>query len=92
MSSQAVSSPASTYRGNDKLLLGIVLAVLTFWLFAGSAGTVAPAILRDINGGGVNYVDAASMNLAVSITALFSGLFIVLMGGLADKSAACASP
>lgn len=85
MSSQAVSSPASTYRGNDKLLLGIVLAVLTFWLFAGSAGTVAPAILRDINGGGVNYVDAASMNLAVSITALFSGLFIVLMGGLADK-------
>ena len=25
------------------------------------------------------------MNLAVSITALFSGLFIVVMGGLADK-------
>ena len=25
------------------------------------------------------------MNIAVSITALFSGIFIVVMGGLADK-------
>jgi MFS transporter, DHA2 family, multidrug resistance protein len=24
----------SQYHGNDKLLLGIVLAVVTFWLFA----------------------------------------------------------
>lgn len=71
-------------RGNDKLLLGIVLAVITFWLFAGSAGTVAPAILDDVNST-TERLDAAAMNLAVSITALFSGLFIVLLGGLADR-------
>ena len=80
----AVDTTDSGFQGNDKLLLGIVLAVVTFWLFAGSAGTVAPSIMEDINTT-KEYVDASSMNLAVSITALFSGLFIVLMGGLADR-------
>lgn len=85
MSSPATATGETTgFRGNDKLLLGIVLAVVTFWLFAGSAGTVAPSIMEDINST-KEYVDASSMNLAVSITALFSGLFIVLMGGLADR-------
>ncbi len=73
------------YRGNDKLLLGMVLAVTAFWLFAGTAGTVAPAIMSDINAGGTEYVDVDAMNFAVSVTALFSGLFIVLMGGIADR-------
>ncbi|MGN2367553.1 MFS transporter [Actinotignum sp. UMB0459] len=68
------------YRGTEKLLYGIVLAVVTFWLFAGTAATVAPNIMEDLGN-----VDAAGMNLAVSITGLFSGLFMVLMGGLADK-------
>ncbi|MDE1565148.1 MAG: MFS transporter [Actinotignum sanguinis] len=68
------------YRGTEKLLWGIVLAVVTFWLFAGTAATVAPNIMEDLGS-----VDAAGMNLAVSITGLFSGLFMVLMGGLADK-------
>jgi len=89
MSSSAVAAPAAAtpkaYQGTDKLLFGIVLAVITFWLFAGTAGTVAPAIMKDINSGGTTYIEAASMNLAVSITALFSGLFIVLMGGTADR-------
>ena len=85
MTTAAPSAPAAQgYRGTEKLLWGIVLAVLTFWLFAGTAGTVAPQILRDINSS-QQYVDAASMNLAVSVTALFSGLFIVMMGGFADK-------
>lgn len=84
----AAVAPAQSgpvYKGTEKLLWGIVLAVITFWLFAGTAGTVAPAIMKDINSGGTTYVEAASMNLAVSITALFSGLFIVLMGGTADR-------
>lgn len=81
----AGSDPAETgYQGTDRLLLGIVLAVVTFWLFAGTAGTVAPAIMEDVNTDR-EIVDAASMNLAVSVTALFSGLFIVLMGGTADR-------
>ena len=85
MSTTATTSPTTTpYQGTEKLLWGIVLAVVTFWLFAGTAGTVAPEIMREINTN-QQYVDAASMNLAVSITALFSGMFIVLMGGLADR-------
>ncbi len=81
----AVKAPAKQgYQGTDKLLLGIVLAVMGFWLFAGTAGTVAPAIMNDINATN-EYLDVNSMNLAVSITSLFSGLFIVLMGGIADK-------
>ncbi|MGJ9626802.1 MFS transporter [Actinotignum sp. GS-2025b] len=83
---QAGTAPAGNppqetgYRGTEKLLWGIVLAVVTFWLFAGTAATVAPNIMEDLGN-----VDAAGMNLAVSITGLFSGLFMVLMGGLADK-------
>jgi len=88
---QAVATPAKpTYQGNDKLLLGIVLGVLTFWMFAGTVGTVARAILTDLNGGPIDeiaepLISLNQMNLAVSITALFSGLFIVFMGGLADR-------
>ncbi|SDB80789.1 MFS transporter, DHA2 family, multidrug resistance protein [Raineyella antarctica] len=85
MSTTAQASPQTKpYQGTEKLLWGIVLAVVTFWLFAGTAGTVAPEIMRQINSP-KEYVDKASMNLAVSITALFSGMFIVLMGGLADR-------
>lgn len=89
---QAVAAPAAkpTFQGNDKLLTGIVLGVLTFWLFAGTVGTIARAILTDINGGPIDdiatpLVDLNQMNLAVSVTALFSGLFIVVFGGLADR-------
>ncbi|NKY22707.1 MFS transporter [Cellulomonas denverensis] len=85
MSSATSPAPTTTgYRGSAKLLTGIVLGVLTFWLFAGSMGTVAPNVLADINAG-AEHISASAMNMAVSITALFSGLFIVLMGGLADK-------
>nr|WP_120492199.1 MFS transporter [Corynebacterium lactis] len=76
---------AGEFEGNDRLLFGIVLAVLTFWLFAGTAGTVAPEIARDINVGGHVYLSAAAMNFAVSVTALVSGLLIVLGGSLADR-------
>ncbi|OIQ80070.1 quinolone resistance protein NorB [mine drainage metagenome] len=90
--SQVVSRPTvqEGFQGNDKLLAGIVLGVLTFWMFAGTVGTVARAILTDINGGPVDrvahpLVSLSQMNLAVSITALVSGLFIVFLGGLADR-------
>lgn len=78
------NSPA--YHGSERLLWGIVLGVITFWLFAGTTGTVAPSILKDINAGSAKqFIDVNAMNLAVSITALFSGIFIVVMGGLADR-------
>src|SRR5690606_10261565 len=83
----APARPASQqgFQGNDKLLLGLVLALTAYWLLAMTAGTVAPDILADINAGGTEHVDVNAMNLAVSLAALFSGLFIVLMGGIADR-------
>ncbi len=88
--SEAAPTTEVGFRGNDKLLTGIVLGVLTFWMFAGTIGTVARSVLTDINGGPIDqvanpHVNLNQMNLAVSITALFSGMFIVFMGGLADR-------
>lgn len=88
--SEAVPVSGQRFKGTDKLLTGIVLGVLTFWMFAGTVGTIARSILTDINGGPIDQVSNPvvslnQMNLAVSITALFSGLFIVFFGGLADR-------
>ena len=67
------------FVGNDRLLLAMVLAVITFWLFAQTMINLAPTIQHDIG------IDAYWMNVAVSITALFSGIFVVVFGGLADR-------
>src|SRR4030095_1562753 len=70
---------AASYRGNDKLLFGIIFGVLAFWLFAQTTLNIAPAMAADLA------VATTVMNIAVSITALFSGIFIVVVGGLADR-------
>ena len=70
---------APRYRGNDKLVFGIVLAVVTFWLFAQTTLNVAPAMRIDLR------ISEGTSNIAISITALFSGIFIVVAGGLADR-------
>ena len=72
-------TPAPAYEGTNRLILGIVLAVVTFWLFAQTTLNIAPTMRDDLR-----ITDSAS-NIAVSITALFSGIFIVVAGGLADQ-------
>jgi len=67
------------YQGNDKLLYGIIMGVIAFWLFAQTTLNVAPDMQKDLG------LDASMMNIAVAITALFSGIFIVVFGGLADR-------
>ncbi len=67
------------YKGTDKVLIGFILAVLTFWLFANSMMNVSPVMIEALG------VDANTMNIAVSLAALFSGIFIVVIGGLADS-------
>lgn len=67
------------YKGNDKLLFGIILGVLAFWLFAQTTLNINVDMAKDLG------MDVSMMNIAVSITALFSGIFIVVFGGLADK-------
>ncbi|MFA7542263.1 MAG: MFS transporter, partial [Lysobacterales bacterium] len=67
------------FVGNDRLLLGMILGVVTFWLFAQSTLNIAPDMQRDLG------MAAGTMNSAVAMAALFSGIFIVVMGGLADR-------
>lgn len=67
------------YQGNDRLLFGIVLSVITFWLFAQTTLNIAPTIRTDLG------IEANTSNIAISITALFSGIFIVVIGGLGDR-------
>lgn len=67
------------YKGGNKLILGIVLGVITFWLFAQSLVNVVPPLQKSFN------ADMGTISIAVSLTALFSGMFVVGAGGLADK-------
>ena len=69
---------AVQYKGNDKLLFGIILGVLAFWLFAQTTLNINVVMAKDLQ------METSMMNIAVSITSLFSGIFIVVMGGLAD--------
>jgi DHA2 family multidrug resistance protein-like MFS transporter len=66
--------------GSDHLLYGMILGVLAFWLFAQTVLNIAPEMAADLG------VQTSVMNIAVSITALFSGIFIVVLGGLADRA------
>jgi DHA2 family multidrug resistance protein-like MFS transporter len=75
----SISNGPTKFRGNDKLLYGIILGVITFWLFAQTTLNIAPDMGKDLG------LDASMMNIAVAITALFSGIFIVVVGGLADR-------
>lgn len=74
---QAIREPH--FEGNDRLLFGIIAGVVAFWLFAQTTLNIAPDMQRDLG------MDAGTMNVAVAITSLFSGIFIVVMGGLADR-------
>ena len=67
------------FKGNDRLLFGIIMGVIAFWLFAQTTLNVAPDMQKDLG------IDVSLMNIAVAITGLFSGMFIVVMGGLADR-------
>ena len=71
------TSPSSA--GNDRLLFGMILGVLAFWLFAQTTLNIASTMAADLG------IEMSVMNIAVSITALFSGIFIVVLGGLADR-------
>jgi len=73
------SATATELHGNDKLLCGIILGVITFWLFAQTTLNIAPDMGKELD------LDASTMNISVAITALFSGIFIVVMGGFADR-------
>ena len=74
----AVADGART-AGNDRMLGGLIMAVVTFWLFAQSALNIAPAMQEGLG------TSTSLMNTAVALAALFSGIFTVVFGGLADR-------
>lgn len=69
----------TSYKGTNKMLTGIVFGVITFWLFAQAMVNVVPAVQKDLG------ISLGTLNIAISLTSLFSGMFIVGAGGLADK-------
>ncbi len=75
----AAAQASAGFKGNDRLLFGMIMGVIAFWLFAQTTLNIAPDMQRDLG------IEANVMNIAVAITALFSGMFIVVMGGLADR-------
>src|SRR5690349_2546715 len=79
MAQTTAHAAADTQPGANRLIVGIVLAVISFWLFAQTTLNVAPTMREELR------ISESLNNIAVSITALFSGIFIVVAGGLADR-------
>lgn len=69
----------SEFEGDGRLILGIVLGIITFWLFALSLLNVAPSLHNEL------HINFSLVNVAVSLTSLFSGMFVVGAGNIADK-------
>ncbi|WCR25076.1 MFS transporter [Paenibacillus thiaminolyticus] len=74
-----MKTPTVPYKGSDKLIVGIVFGVITFWLFAQSMVNIVPDVQADLG------ISLDTLNIAISLTALFSGIFIVVAGGMADR-------
>ena len=61
VSTTATAGP-DAYRGTDKLIFGIVLAVVTFWLFAQTTLNVAPTMREEL------WISESLINIAIIIT------------------------
>lgn len=77
--SESTVHDRSGFQPTDGWLVGIVLAVVTFWLFAQTLLNVIPEIQSSLG------MSEGIANLAVTITAIFAGVFIVVFGGLGDR-------
>lgn len=67
------------FNKGKQLIVAIILGILTYWLFAQSFLNIAPHVQRFYD------VDMSIVNIAVSLTSLLTGVFIVVAGGLSDK-------
>jgi MFS transporter, DHA2 family, multidrug resistance protein len=80
MASRTSAALADAYRGTDRLIVGIVLAVVTFRLFAQTTFTVAPA-MRDELG-----IGESLTKIAWSIGSWGGSGGAALFGGFAASS------
>lgn len=74
-----VKADASTYKGSDKALLGIILGLLSFWLFGMTMLSIQGEVQKDLG------IDPGRLSLSVTITSLISGVTIVMFGNFADR-------
>lgn len=80
-----MSSNTTAYQGNSQLIVGSVLLVLTFWMFAQSMQAVLLPVIAEDFGIINNPAEMDLLNFAASVTPLFSAACIVAAGGLADR-------
>ncbi|HPF82024.1 MFS transporter [Nostocoides australiense] len=78
---KATTVTGGSFRGTDTLLAGLVLSIVSYWLFAVSLGTVAPAVLQALNG---PYADPAAKTWA--------GPLLITGRAIQGLSAACVMP
>lgn len=69
----------TNYKGNDRLLFGMIFGIATYWLFAGAITAGVPPLTKDLG------ISSSVVNSAVSITALICGVSIVTAGSIADR-------
>lgn len=70
---------SQTFKGDNRLLLGIFLAVITFWLFSNSIVNIVNDVQTSFSS------NVSTIGTAVSITSLLCGLLVVGSGGMADR-------
>lgn len=63
----------------SKLLTGIVLSILTYWLFAQAFLNIGPKIQTTFD------VSPDIVNISVSLTSFVTGVFMVVAGNISDK-------
>lgn len=64
----------------NKVILGIILSILTYWLFAQAFLNIAPEVQATYS-----TTSSSIINLSVSLTSLVTGIFMVAGGNIADK-------
>ncbi|AWB84598.1 MFS transporter [Corynebacterium liangguodongii] len=70
----------TAYRGNDALLVGLVLSVSTFWLFAQTANINAPLITESLE------ISESITGAGIAVAGVVCGMFIAVFGSIADRN------
>ncbi|MEX6273064.1 MFS transporter [Staphylococcus saprophyticus] len=69
----------TTKISDNKLLVGIVLFILTYWLFAQSFLNIGPKIQATFG------ASPDIVNISVSLTSFVTGVFMVVAGNISDR-------
>lgn len=69
----------TTKISDNKLLVGIVLSILTYWLFAQSFLNIGPKIQATFG------ASPDIVNISVSLTSFVTGVFMVVAGNISDR-------